>query len=83
MGKNEIRPKYNRSLLENYAYYNHGPSANPIKQESPWAIDNFANTFDNTDTNTDRSRRKAKSVMRTIPNSYEDDKTIVGSGNSA
>lgn len=44
----------------------------------PWAINSvstFCNTFDNSN---DKSRRKAKSVLRTIPNSYEDD-TIEGS----
>ena len=70
VGTNEIRPKYNRSVLENQAYYN--SNQKPVKHvAAPWAMntDSSFSTFDVED----RNRRKAKSVLRTIPNSYQDE----------
>ena len=48
-------------MLENEAYYNHG---------SAWGTkgSNFSKTIDH-----DRSRRKAQSVLRTIPDKYEEE----------
>ena len=70
VGTNEIRPKYNRSVLENQAYYSH---SKPIMHvAAPWANDTTQSSFTTFDV-ADKSRRKAKSVLRTIPTNYEDD----------
>jgi hypothetical protein len=70
VGVNEIRPKYNRSVLENQAYYSH---SKPIKHvAAPWAMETSDSTF-STFEMADKNRRKAKSVLRTIPGIYEEE----------
>lgn len=70
IGVNEIRPKYNRSHLENEAFYKHGTKQ--VKYVGATWANTTGTSFDGLG-EIDNNRRKAKSVLRTIPSRYEDE----------